>query len=495
MAVSANNPKRVIIVGGGISGLTVALTLVKEADQNQRALDCVVVEAQSQWGGKILTSHHAGRIIEGGPDSFLTIKPGGLALCTQLGLTGELINTNQGNSQTFAYSRGRLREFPQGLVSMVPTQLGPLFQSGLVSWMGILRMAGDWLIPPRAPSDPEETLAEFFSRRLGREAFHRLIEPLVAGIYAGDASELSVTATFPQFVELERQHGGLIKGALAQQRTRGTQRKVPASGRTLFASFKGGMGDLVTALVQQLEQRGARLLLGKKVIELRKGVGNVHTNAYTLDFENGESLEADAIVLATPAFVSGKLVRGIAPDLSSLLDQIPYASTITLSLVFPRAEVQGCFQGFGFVVPRIEDRMLIAATWSSMKWADRVSSEESLIRCYLGGRGREQVLEWDDDRLIHHCLDDLREMVGLACKPKHAEVFRWNQGMPQYRLGHLDRVKRVREQVKMYPGLYVSGAAYQGIGIPDCIRDGQQTAESVGSYLWNQASLSGGQVA
>ncbi len=486
MGQTTGDRKRIVIVGGGIAGLTTALTLLDEAKQDQLDIDCAIVEAQSQWGGKIVTNHHAARIIEGGPDSFLTTKPGGLDLCERLGLTQELINTNQGNSQTFAYSRGRLREFPQGLVSMVPTQLGPLFQSGLVTWAGILRMAGDWFLPARGPDEPEETLASFFCRRLGQEAFHRLIEPLVAGIYAGDASELSVAATFPQFVELERQHGGLIKGALAQQRARRTSSRRPASGRTLFTTLKGGLGDLIEKLVDELTQRGARLLLGKQATALRSSARDQTSREYMLTLENGDVILADAVVLATPAYATARLIRDMDQNIGSLLEQIPYASTMTLSLVFPRDQVKGVLQGFGFVVPRIENRMLIAATWSSMKWSDRAKPEESLIRCYLGGRGRGQVMELDDDLLVQHSLEALRDMVGIDSKPIHAEVYRWKQGMPQYTLGHLDRVSRIRQKIASYPGLYVTGAAYQGIGIPDCIRDGQQTAQKLASYLWKK---------
>lgn len=483
--------KRVVIVGGGIAGLTTALTVLDEAAHDQRAIDCTVIEAQSHWGGKIVTGHHADRIIEGGPDSFLTTKSGGLNLCKRLGLTSELINTNQANSQTFAYSRGRLREFPQGLVSMVPTQLGPLFQSGLVTWSGILRMAGDWCIPARRLDAPEETLAGFFTRRLGTEAFQRLIEPLVAGIYAGDAAELSVEATFPQFVELERDYGGLIKGALAQQRARRSAPKRPVSGRTLFTTLKGGLGDLIAKLLGELTQQGARLLLGTQVTTMCGSTRDQKQHEYRLTLEHGDVLLADAVVLATPAYATAHLMRDIDQKVSVGLEQIPYASTMTISLVFPTEQVQHCLKGFGFVVPRIEQQMLIAATWSSMKWAGRVRPGESLIRCYLGGRGRGHVMEWEDDRLIRQSLEALRNMVGIDSKPIHAEVYRWNRGMPQYTLGHRNRVNSIRRHIALHPGLYVTGAAYEGIGIPDCIRDGQHTAQSLVSYLWKNDSKAG----
>ena len=244
--------KRVVIVGGGIAGLSTAYALVEEAKNFGQSIECIVLEAQSHWGGKIFTKRVDGLVVEGGPDSFLTTKPWALGLCEKLGLSEQLINTNQVQRQTFAYSRGQLREFPQGLVSMVPTKMGPLFKSGLVSWSGIMRMAGDWFIPPRQVGAPEESLASFFCRRLGQEAFDRLIEPLVAGIYAGDASELSVSATFPQFVDLEMRHGGLIKGALAQQQARRALQISNGPQRSLFVTLQGGLSDLVTRLAEVL---------------------------------------------------------------------------------------------------------------------------------------------------------------------------------------------------------------------------------------------------
>ncbi len=484
-------PKRVVIVGGGISGLSAAFALLEQARIMGKPLQCTVVEGQARFGGKILTNRHDGLVTEGGPDSFLTTKPSALALCEKLGLTSQLINTNQGNAQTFTYSKGRLREFPQGLISMVPTKVGPLFHSGVVSWAGIARMGMDWVIPARPNTKDEETLAEFFSRRLGSEAFYRLIEPLVAGIYAGDANELSVDATFPQLVELERKHGSLLKGALAMQRARFSHKPGVTAARTLFTTLQGGLGDLITRLTDRLSVAGVSLRRGTDMRTVHPSLDShtSHTHPpYQVELERGEKLEAEAVVLATPAYISAGVLRSFDHEAAAALDEIPYASTMTISMVFSEPAVNNQLCGYGFVVPRIENRSLIAATWSSMKWAGRAPSGQCLIRCYLGGRGRDHLLDLDNAELTRRARDELKTMIGIQSRPSQVEVYRWPRSMPQYTRGHRDRVRRIRQRVALHPGLYVTGAAYDGIGIPDCIRDAENTSKLLSAYLWGQVS-------
>lgn len=477
-------PKRVVIVGGGISGLSAAFALREQAGSRDEPCQCTVVEGKDSFGGKIVTNRRDGLVTEGGPDSFLTTKPSALALCDKLGLTSQLINTNQEHAKTFTYSKGRLREFPQGLISMVPTKLGPLFHSGVISWAGIMRMGADWIIPARAHTSAEETLTEFFSRRLGSEAFDHLIEPLVSGIYAGDANELSVDATFPHLVELERKHGSLIKGALAMQRARSSH-KPDATARTLFTTLQGGLGDLIASLADSLSRAGVSLRRGSNVRAIQS-IGSHAEPLFRVELEGEERLDAEAVVLATPAYVSAAFLRSFDHEAAAALDDIPYASTMTMSMVFSESEVKSRLRGYGFVVPRIENRPLIAATWSSMKWAGRAPTGQCLVRCYLGGRGREDLLDLDDAELTGQACRELESMVGIQSPPLHVEVYRWPRAMPQYTRGHRKRVQRIRERVALHPGLYVTGAAYDGIGIPDCIRDAENTSAKLSAYLWER---------
>jgi len=465
----------VVIIGGGISGLSTALAFQEACQQVGRSIDCTVIDSQQQWGGKIQTNHVQGLIIEGGPDSFLSIKPWARDLCHQLGLSDQLMNTNEEHNRTFCFARGKLREIPQGLVSFIPTRVSALFFSGLLSWRGILRMGADWFIPPLRQPDYDESLASFFCRRVGQEAFDGLIEPLVAGIYAGDARELSLKATFPRFRELEQKYGGLIKGVLAQ-RSKPTSPPLGAK-PSMFVTLRGGLGTLIEALIKRVESNGADLRLGQQVEDLQM----THTtpNGYKVVLQNGEMLTADRVVLATPAYVSSRLMKPHHEALSNLLDQIPYASTATVSLAYQAKDVTNSVQGFGFVIPRKEGKSLIAATWTSLKWPNRTLSSQTLVRCYVGGIGREAILNYDDAALVNYVREELRTIVGLIPMPIYTKVFRWERSMPQYTCGHLDRLQQIREIQNGFKGLYLTGAAYEGIGIPDCIREGSRIGQEM----------------
>lgn len=484
---------KVVIIGGGISGLSTAFFLQQEAARRGEQFHCTVVEASGHWGGKILTNQVDGLLIEGGPDSFLTSKPWALDLCRKLVLEPQLINTNETQSKTFTFSRGRLREFPQGLIAFVPTRLGPLFQSGLVSWPGIIRMGRDWFLRPSPSSGEDESLSSFFTRHFGQEAFNRLIEPLVAGIYAGDAEELSVRATFPRFVELERIHGSLIKGMLAQQKKRSDSSPTPSPPRTLFTTLRGGLKDLVEALKDHVLRKGASLIDRTKVEQIKRVPdGEVSKDEkYLIRLQDHAELVTDAVVLATPAYESARLLQFLNPTVSQILQGIPYASTATISLSYPKPEVEKVLEGFGFVVPRIEQKQLIAATWTSMKWSGRARADQSLIRCYLGGRGREQIFTQSDEELIRRVRQDLQDIVGITSIPTYVEVHRWERGMPQYLVGHVDRIRDIRKNLAETPNIFLTGAAYQGIGIPDCIRDANLTASKLSQVWWSSHALTG----
>ena len=482
----------VVVVGGGIAGLTAALELA------ENGVAVALVESSGRLGGKITTSRLDGLIVEGGADSMLSSKPAGLALVERLGIGDRLVNSNPDDRRTFVWSQGRLRELPEGLVLGSPARAWSLLRSGLLSAPGAARLVGDLLVPRRRPdrdgSASEETVAEFFTRRLGTEAYARVVEPLLGGIHAGDATRLSLPATFPRFVEMERRHGGLVRAALASatrsgvrfpgysgkgtpQRESATVGPVPA-GRTPFISFRTGMSDLIDALADRLRARGVDVRTNAAVSAIRAVNGG-----YEVVLEDGGAVPAAAVILATPAFVTARLVRSLCPPAATLLDEIEHASTATVSLAYKADEVGNPPAGYGFVVPRGEGRHLLAGTWGSNKWPGRAPDGQVLLRGYVGGVGRESVLEMDDDGLVHLVRAELGALAGIRGGPVHAEVHRYPSGMPQYTVGHLARVERIRSALAACPGLAVTGAAYNGVGIPDCIADALTTARAVRAGL------------
>ncbi len=474
-------PKTVAIVGGGIAGLATAFALLERSQQAGIPVICTVLERSPSWGGKIVTHRVGDLVTEAGPDSFLSQKPAGLQLIDKLGLTDQVIDTNKTATKACVYSQGRLRDLPEGLVVITPGQVGPFLRSGLLSPAGLLRMGMDMILPA-GRSQEDESLASFFRRRFGRQAFERMMEPLMAGIYAGDAEQLSIKATFPRFPELERTHGSVIRGMLA---TRAEASAAPAAGRkrTTFVSLKNGLEDLVAALRRSLTDRGVTLRSGAPVESLRVRSHELGRWTYDVMLSGGGALSVDGLILATPAFVSAELLRPLTPIAGGLLERIPYASTATVAMAYPAATVGSGVQGFGFVVPRVEQRDLIAATWTSLKWPRRAPPDQVLVRCYLGGVGREAVLELDDSSLIGRVRTELQRICGLTAEPTYVEVNRWTKAMPQYVLGHLERLDEIETALSRFGGLVLTGSAYRGVGIPDCIRDGAIAADRVVRHL------------
>ena len=503
----------VVVVGGGIAGLTAALELA------EAGAAVTVVEAANRFGGKIATSRVDGLVVEAGADSFLSTKPAGLALAERLGISDRLVNSRTEDRRTFVWSRGRLRELPEGLVLGSPARVWSLLRSGLLSPAGAVRLVGDIVVPRRADADHdggregppavEETVAEFFTRRLGPEAYARVVEPLLAGIHAGDATQLSLPATFPRFVDMEREHGGLVRAALASQlpnlpnplRRKGsgtsggrTETGVPLpaysgkgtpvrkagpvgpvpKGRTPFVSFQTGMAELIEALEARLRSLGVELRPGQAVATIR-----AVDDGYEVVLDGGAALPAAAVVVATPAPNAAVLIRDLCPVASTTLAEIEHASTATVSLAYRADDVGAAPAGYGFVVPRGEGRHLLAGTWGSGKWPGRAPAGHVLVRGYVGGIGREAVLEADDDGLVHLVRAELGALAGIRGAPVHTEVHRFPAGMPQYTVGHLARVARIRSALADCPGLAVTGAPYNGVGIPDCIADAQTTARAV----------------
>lgn len=463
--------KTVAIMGGGITGLSAAYHLEEQAKAGDLPLACRLIERQPQFGGKIRTDRIDGFIIEGGPDSFISMKPWGIELCQRLGLADHLTGTNPNQKQIYLLRKGRLVELPEGVMALMPTRLWPFVKSPLISPLGKLRMGLDLFIPPKKDKQ-DESLASFVQRRLGREAVERLAEPLLAGIYAGDPREMSLASTFPQFREIEQNYGSLTRGMLARHRA-----MPPASSRyTMFMTLKKGMGELVETLTKRLDP--ATRMTGSGVIGIQ-----LRSMAYELLLADGRRLEADAVILATPAFVTADLLKQLDPLLSDRLIKIPYVSTATVSLAYKRSGFSHPLNGFGFVVPRSERRTILACTWTSTKFPHRAASDHVLVRCFVGGAGREELALQDEASLIKMVCEDLKAIMGISVEPVLTKVYRWEKANPQYNVGHLEEVAEIEKMAAQHPGLFVAGAAYRGVGVADCIHQGAQTAEKVLAYL------------
>lgn len=466
--------KRVVIIGGGITGLTAVYRLQCEARQHNLPLDITLLEREARLGGKILTVREHDCVIEGGPDSFLASKPQAIQLCEQLGIAERLIGTNDAQKRTYIYSRSRLHDLPAGLSGLVPSRLAPLMRSSLISPLGKARLLMDFVMPAQR-ANGDESLANFVSRRLGRETFARLIEPLMGGIYAGDANQLSLNATFPQLRQLELAHGSLLRGVMntapqsvPHNTTDGAQR------RTGFLSLRGGMGDLVEALTAQLD---IEMQCGRTVDAIRRT-----PQGFQIQTSHGD-IAADALIIATPAYATATLLQEVDDELTEAHRAIAHVSTATISLAYRRADIRA-LHGFGFVVPSVERRVLLACTWSSNKFAQRAPDDVLLLRCFIGRAGQEQLLARDDEALIQIARDELKDILQIVAEPLFAKIFCWPQGMPQYNLGHVERVTRIERRVQSIVGLFLAGAAYRGVGIPDCIRSGNAAASQAIKFFF-----------
>ena len=458
---------RLVVVGGGITGLAAAHHALELARERRIALELTLVEARERLGGTIATERAGGFLIEAGPDSFLSEKPWALALCRRLGLEDRLARTDDRYRKVFVWHAGRLHPLPDGWELLAPTRLAPFLSSRLFSWPGKLRMAFD-LVLPRGIAD-DESLGAFVRRRLGREALARVAQPLVAGIYTADPDDLSLTATMPRFAELEKQERSIILG-LRRARRRARETGVSGARWSLFVTLKEGMEDLVAALATRL-QPGTVLLKQRVAGVERRG------DRWRVATAEGADLDADRVIVATESHAAARMLRYVDPTLATLLAEIPYASSATVTLGYRRADVLHPLDGFGFVVPRTEKRALLACTFSSVKYAGRAPEGDVLLRAFVGGALNEAVLELDDAPLVMRARAELREALGITAAPALARVFRWPKAMPQYHVGHLARVETIERRAGALPGLDLAGGAYRGVGIADCVRSGEAAAE------------------
>ena len=459
---------KVVVVGGGISGLAAAHRVVELARERQVDLDLTLVEARDRLGGTIETERVDGFLVERGPDSFLSEKPWALALCRRLEVEDRLVRTDDRFRRTFVWRRGRLHALPDGFQLLGPTRMMPFVTSGLFSWPGKLRMALDLVLPRGIPSD-DGTLGAFVRRRLGREALERVAQPLVAGIYTADPDELSLGATMPRFLELERRERSVIL-ALWRASRRAPQAGTSGARWSLFVTFARGMSELVDTLASRLPPGAVRLKQRATGIERRDG-------RWRIGLTDGDTIDADRVILATEAHATARLLRYVDPQLGALLGEIVYASSATVSLAYRRADVPHPLDGFGFVVPHTEGRALLACTFSSVKYPGRAPDGFVLVRAFVGGALGAAALEGGDEEIAQRARRDLADALGVVAEPVLARVHRHPASMPQYLLGHLSRVETIERKAQGLPGLALAGGAYRGVGIADCVHSGETAAE------------------
>lgn len=472
---------RAVVVGGGISGLAAAVKLVELSHSTQTPLEVVLVEAGQKLGGSISSLKKDGCLLEAGPDAIFTEKPWGLDFCRKLGLEDELIGTNPQFRTSFVAAQGKLVPVPEGFYLLAPSRILPLLATPLFSGWGKIRMLCDLLIPAKRSGSKDgiqdESLASFVRRRLGKEALERMAQPMVAGIYSADPEDLSLKATFPSFLDWEKKYGSVIRGLLIRRYSQPPQAtRGPRYG--LFVSLAGGLQGLVDRAFQRLPKDAVRL--GTEIREVARH--DSPRRKFRL-VGNGFDMETDALCLAVPAFQSAKLLRPLDPELASELDQISYHSGITVNLIYKEEDVPYELDGFGFVVPRSEKRFISGCTFSSVKFPFRAPKSKVVLRAFAGGRSCGEWIARDHREIEQAVRKDLNDILGLSADPLHVFVHRHPDSLPQYRVGHVELVKRIENRLQAITGLTLAGNAYRGPGIPDCVHSGEQAAEAMFNSL------------
>lgn len=461
-----------VIVGGGIAGLAAAHRLVELSRDRELPLRFTLLEAGDRIGGVIGTERREDFLLELGPDSFISEKPWALALCRRLGLESELIGTRDEHRATFVVRDGRLEPLPEGFMLLAPTKLGPLLRSRIFSWPGKLRMALD-LVLPRADQKDDESLGSFVRRRLGREALERVAQPLIGGIYTADPEQLSLAATMPRFLQMEKEHRSVIYAMWRAARNRPQEAKNASGARwSLFVTLRNGMQQFVDTLAPRLSSGEVRR--NSPVSALCQTDGH-----WTVVCEDGSALRAEGVVLATPAFQTAKIVRELNSQLAHLLAMITYSSAATVNLAYQRNQVPHPLNGFGFVVPYIERRVIIAGSFSSVKYAGRAPTDQVLLRAFVGGSLQSELFNLDDQAMEQAVRREFELLLGIRSAPLFCRIARYPDSMPQYFVGHLNLVDQIERHLACYPGLALAGNAYRGVGIADCVRSGEAAAESV----------------
>jgi oxygen-dependent protoporphyrinogen oxidase len=454
--------KRIAIIGGGISGLSAAFALEKERSQGAQ-LEYVIFEASDRFGGVIHTERVKDCLLEAGPDSFLTEKPWAADLCRELGLGDQLIGSNDAERKTYMLVGGRLIPIPDGVMFMVPTRLLPAYFSPLFSWPTKVRIIREWFFRPMG-DDTDVTVADFVQRHYGREMVERVADPLLSGVYGGSAGELSVQSVLPRFVQMAASHGSLGKAMVTMRKNHKTRTPAP-----LFTSLKNGMQEMVDALMARIPPSAQRLNTAVEAVKPESGKWLVVARQRTEEF--------DAVIVSTPAYGASGLLRDT--ELRTELAAIRYSSSVTVVLAYDKKVRAALPPGFGFLVPRTENRRILAATFVHSKFPHRAPEDCALIRCFLGGTRDEAVLQVPDDEIQFLVRGELAQILGIHAEPLFVRIHKWKSSMAQYNVGHSARIARVRAILARTPGLALAGNAYGGIGVPDCVRSGSEAVEKV----------------
>ncbi|HLH07599.1 MAG TPA: protoporphyrinogen oxidase [Terriglobales bacterium] len=472
--------KRIAIVGGGISGLAAA-TIVERARREGAAVEFTLFERGSRLGGVMITDHVDGCLVEAGPDSFLTEKSWGLDFCRSLGLGDQIIGSNDNERKTYILVNGRLVSIPDGLMFMVPTKLLPTITSPLFSWSTKIRMGLEYFHAPKLCTNGDESVAQLVERHYGREMVQRLADPLLAGVYGGDAESLSAAAVLPRFVDMEKRYGSLSRGMLAARKKMAAMMREKhganhqSAPRPLFSSLKAGMQQLVDAVAD---------FLPRESMQLNREVTAILYDGTQWRLVTAAGVEVfEGLIIATPAQLAGRLISGVAPPLANELLDVSYSSSVTVTGVYDRADLRNLPPGFGFLVPRNEGKRMLACTFVHNKFPHRAPEDRGIIRTFLGGLRDASVLAQSDEEILAIVRRELKEIVGLEAEPRAERVYRWNRSMAQYGPGHMARVRHIQSASNQLHSFALAGNAYEGIGVPDCIASGTVAAADVVEQL------------
>jgi protoporphyrinogen/coproporphyrinogen III oxidase len=464
---------RVAVIGGGIAGLAAAFRLQELCSGAERPLDLTLFEGESRLGGIVGTRNIAGYRVELGADSFITNKPWAVDLCRRLGIEDRLIPTDAHYRRSLVLRNGRPLPVPDGFQLLAPVNIGAVLRSPIFSWPGKLRMGLEYFLP-RGGGAEDESLARFVRRRFGREALDRLVQPLVGGIYTSDPEKLSLRATMPRFLDMEREHGSLIR-ALRSQAASHVEHDATASGARygLFTTLRRGISDLVETLVEKVSAH-AQVHLDT---EVKSMAPESDGRGFVVELPEGARDSFDAVVIATPAYRAAEVIGGVASRAADTLSRIQYASTAIVVTGHKLADIRHPLDAFGLVVPAIEKRKILAVSFTSRKFPGRAPEGCVQLRTFVGGAMQPELFSLSDSELTALVRSELESIFGITWKPDFSIVARWKRSMPQYHVGHVDLVAAIERELEEFPRLALAGSAYHGVGLPDSIHSGEQAAE------------------